>query len=66
MGEVSKVYRQLLLPLPFNASRRQLRLNNIHKLYNYRVRKTGISQILNYFLDEDSMEVDFDYSDDEN
>jgi hypothetical protein len=30
------------------------------------VRKTGISEIRNYFLDEDSMEVDFDYSDDEN
>ena len=45
MGSAPKVYRQLNLPLPFNAQLRQLRLTNIYRLYNFRVRRTGISQI---------------------
>ncbi|RHY06653.1 hypothetical protein DYB36_000403 [Aphanomyces astaci] len=45
MGAVEKVYRQLLLPLPFDPTLRRLRLNNMFRLYNYRVRCTGISQI---------------------
>ena len=51
MGAVSKVYRQLLLPLPFDQVRRALRLKTIHLLYNFRVRTTGISQIRSYFFD---------------
>ena len=49
MGAVSKAYRQLLLPLPFNQKVRQLRLENIHRLYNFRVRTTEISQIGSVF-----------------
>jgi hypothetical protein len=49
MGAVPKVYKQLMLPLPFNQKVRARRILNIHKLYNYRVRKIGISQIRSYF-----------------
>ncbi|KAG9406868.1 hypothetical protein AC1031_003197 [Aphanomyces cochlioides] len=49
MGAVSKVYRQLLLPLPYDPELRGLRLNNMFRLYNLRVRRTGISQIKNVF-----------------
>jgi hypothetical protein len=49
MGCVPKVYRLLQLPLPFNQAIRGRRLSNMFRLYNYRVRKTGISQIKNYF-----------------
>lgn len=50
MGAVEKVYRQLLLPLPFDANKRGLRLKTIYMLYNFRVRTTGISEIRNYFM----------------
>eukprot|EP01038_Epipyxis_sp_PR26KG_P017879 gene17879-24991_t len=49
MGAVEKVYRQLLLPLPFDQDVRSRRLETIYRLYNYRVRTTGISQIKSYF-----------------
>lgn len=49
MGAVEKVYRRLHLPLPFDQKVRGLRLNNLCRLYNFRVRTTGISQIKNYF-----------------
>mmetsp|Transcript_6396 Transcript_6396/g.9647 ORF Transcript_6396/g.9647 Transcript_6396/m.9647 type:complete len:250 (+) Transcript_6396:412-1161(+) len=49
MGDVEKVYRRLLMPLPFNQDIRGIRLATIHRLYNYRVRCTGISQIRNHF-----------------
>ena len=45
MGSGPKVYRQLNLPLPYNPELRQLRLGNIFRLFNFRVRRTGISQI---------------------
>ena len=45
MGAVEKVYRRLLLPLPFNQIRRGLMLRNIYRLYNYRVRTCGISHM---------------------
>ena len=35
MGAVEKVYRHLLLCLPFNPVVRALRLANIHRLYNF-------------------------------
>ena len=50
MGAVEKVYRRLLLPLPYDKRRRGELLRNIYRLYNYRVRTVGISQIKNYFL----------------
>ena len=49
MGAVEKVYRRLLLKLPYNQKRRALRLSNLFRLYNYRVRTTHISQIRTYF-----------------
>jgi hypothetical protein len=49
MGSVEKVYRQLLLPLPFDKCKRQRRITNIHLLFNYRVRTTSINQIRTYF-----------------
>ena len=49
MGGPCKVYRQLLLPLPIDKERRQLRLDTIHRLFNYRVRKMHISEIRNHF-----------------
>ena len=49
MGGPCKVYRQLAIPLPVNKDLRQLRLDNIHRLYNYRVRTMNISEIRNHF-----------------
>ena len=43
MGSVEKVWRQLLLPLPFNPEIRAMRLENILRLFNFRVRTTRIS-----------------------
>lgn len=50
MGAVSKVYRILLVKLSYDKKRRGRLLTVTHKLYNYRVRTTGISQIKNYFI----------------
>lgn len=50
MGAVSKVYRILLAKLSYDKKRRGRLLTVTHKLYNYRVRTTGISQIKNYFI----------------
>jgi hypothetical protein len=49
MGGPCKVYRQLAIPLPVDQHVRQLRLDNIHRLYNYRVRMMHITQIGNHF-----------------
>lgn len=49
MGAVSKVYRILLKRLSYDKERRGRLLTVTHKLYNFRVRTTGISQIRNYF-----------------
>jgi hypothetical protein len=49
MGSIQKVYRKLLLPLPHDRYKRQLRLENIFRLFNYRVRTTKISQIRTHF-----------------
>jgi hypothetical protein len=51
MGAVEKMYRRLLLPLPFDQEVRGRRLAIIFKLYNYRVRTTGFS-IKNIFESE--------------
>lgn len=50
MGAVENVYRRLLLRLPFDKHVRAQRLETIYRLYNYRVRSTGISQIRSYFF----------------
>ncbi|KAH9181972.1 hypothetical protein AeNC1_016051, partial [Aphanomyces euteiches] len=49
MGYCPKVYRTLMLPLPYNPQVRARRLAVIYRLYNYRVRSTGISQIRSVF-----------------
>jgi hypothetical protein len=51
MGSAPKTYRQLMLPLPYAPGKRQLMLENIYRLYNVRVRRTGLSQIRNVFGD---------------
>ena len=51
MGAVEKPFKRLLSKLPYNPKLRNIRLQNIHRLYNYRVRRTGICQIRNFFYD---------------
>ena len=45
MGSVEKVYRRLLIRLPYDKNIRRRRLQTVYRLFNYRVRTTGISQI---------------------
>jgi len=52
MGCVDKVYRILHRKLPYNQMKRSRLLDCLYRLYNYRVRTTGISQIKNYFESE--------------
>ncbi len=49
MDAIGQVYRLLQRKLHWNKDVRKQRLINIIKLYNFRVRTTGISQIKNYF-----------------
>ena len=50
MGSIEKPYRRLLVKLPHDQYLRGKRLTNLFKLWNYRVRTTGISQIKNYLM----------------
>lgn len=50
MGAVEKVYRRLLRKLPFDKDLRRIRLDTIYRLYNYRVRTTGISEIRTHYF----------------
>jgi hypothetical protein len=45
MGSVEKVYRRLLHPLPYDKEKRKLRLDNLFRLANYRVRTVEVSEI---------------------
>lgn len=45
MGAAEKVWRILLLALPFDPVQRRNRLEILYRLYNFRVRLTGITQI---------------------
>lgn len=49
MGSVEKVFRILHRRLPYDKDVRKARLNNLFRLWNFRVRTTGISQIKNVF-----------------
>ena len=49
MGAVTKVYRVLLVKLPFAQDKRGCLIKNCFMLYNFRVRTTGISQIKSVF-----------------
>lgn len=53
MGAVEKVWRILLLPLPFSPEQRRMRLKILYRLYNLRVRTTGISQIRTVYDNHD-------------
>ncbi|EGZ05945.1 hypothetical protein PHYSODRAFT_533481, partial [Phytophthora sojae] len=44
MGSASKCYSRLLLPLPYNANKRHVRLDNIYRLYNFRVRRIRLDR----------------------
>jgi hypothetical protein len=50
MGSIEKPFPRILEPLPYNQKLRRVRLENLFRLYNFRVRKTGISQIRTYFF----------------
>ncbi|KAG6942491.1 hypothetical protein JG688_00018091 [Phytophthora aleatoria] len=50
MGSAPQCYRQLKIPLPFDPTNRGRRISNIYRLYNFRVRQTGISQIRSVFM----------------
>lgn len=53
MGAVEKVWRILLLLLPFNPNQRRIRLNNVYRLYNLRVRTFRVWQIGKVFQQDD-------------
>ncbi|EGZ08038.1 hypothetical protein PHYSODRAFT_526020 [Phytophthora sojae] len=46
---IQKMYHRLNLPLPYDPKLRGLRLTNLFRLVNYRVRTVGISQIRTTF-----------------
>ncbi|KAF1788804.1 hypothetical protein GQ600_27324 [Phytophthora cactorum] len=49
MGSIQKVYSRLNLPLSYDPTIRGLRLANLFRMANYRVRTVGISQIRTTF-----------------
>ncbi|ETN02259.1 hypothetical protein PPTG_16507 [Phytophthora nicotianae INRA-310] len=52
MGSIQKVYHRLNLPLPYDPELRGVRIDNLFRMCNYRVRTVGISQIRTTFLGE--------------
>eukprot|EP00644_Phytophthora_capsici_P002889 jgi/Phyca11/129553/e_gw1.85.126.1 len=54
-GCIQKVYSRLNLPLPYDPELRGLRINNMFRMANYRVRTVGISQIRTTFSGEMEM-----------
>ncbi|KAJ8566612.1 hypothetical protein ON010_g6508 [Phytophthora cinnamomi] len=50
MGSVEKVYRRLLHSLRYDKEKRKLRLDNLFRLANYRVRTIEVSQIRTTFV----------------
>ena len=50
MGAVEKVYQRLAKPLTFDPTVRARRLDIMFRLYNFRVRTTGVSQIRSVFF----------------
>jgi DDE superfamily endonuclease len=49
MGSIQKPFKRLLVHLPWRKDVRAMRLSNIFRLWNVRVRNTGISQIRESF-----------------
>ncbi|KAG3023224.1 hypothetical protein PC128_g6519 [Phytophthora cactorum] len=58
MWSVGKVYSRLNHPLPYDPVLRGLRLNNLFRMANYRVRTVGISQIRTTFRGDMEMPVE--------
>jgi hypothetical protein len=50
MGSVEKVFHRLALPLPYDVQKRRVRLDNLFRLANYRVRTVEISEIRTTFV----------------
>ncbi len=50
VGSIEKVWRQFQIPMPLSPHLRNLRMQNMFHLWNFRVRTTGITQIGNVFL----------------
>lgn len=51
VGSVEKCFRRILLSLPFDDEVRRVRLENIHRLHNFRVGEMGSSQIRAVFIE---------------
>lgn len=49
MGAIQKPFRRLTMPLPYDYNVRHKRLCNMFRLWNVRVRTTGITQIANTY-----------------
>ena len=49
MGAIQKPWRRLTMPLPYDYNVRQCRLCNMFRLWNVRVRTTGITQVANTY-----------------
>jgi hypothetical protein len=49
MGAIQKPFRRLTMPLPYDYNVRHRRICNIFRLWNVRVRSTGITQVANTF-----------------
>ncbi|KAE8959119.1 hypothetical protein PR003_g31879 [Phytophthora rubi] len=52
MGSIQKVYSRLNLPLPYDQQLRGVRLNNMFRMTNFRVRTVGISEIRTTFAND--------------
>ncbi|KAE9149593.1 hypothetical protein PF005_g6560 [Phytophthora fragariae] len=50
MGSVEKVFHRLASPLPYDVQKRRIRLDNLFRLANYRVRTVEISDIRTTFV----------------
>ncbi|KAE9350780.1 hypothetical protein PF008_g6260 [Phytophthora fragariae] len=50
MGSVEKVFHRLAFPLPYDVQKRRIRLDNLFRLANYRVRTVEISDISTTFV----------------
>lgn len=49
MGAIQKPFRRLIMPLPYDYNVRHRRLCNMFRLWNLRVRTTGITQVATTF-----------------
>jgi len=49
MGAIQKPFRRLTMPLPYDYCSRHRRICNVFRLWNVRVRSTGITQVANTF-----------------